>query len=589
MAVEISQKQNVGGRFAVIKKYLKYYKGYLYVGGLAIVMANTLLLIIPYYTKLVFDLLEQKAPSREILKYVLVMIGLAVLSGIFRFATRRTIVWMSRHFEYNLRGELVAHLFKLSPSFYDRTRTGDIMARATNDLEAVRMMVGPGVMYISNTIVSLLVALGFMIYLSPRLTLYSLLPLLIFPYAVNKLGNLVHRKFIKIQEQFSQLTATAQENLGGIKVVKAYVQEEAEIENFDRESRKYIGFNLDMARLQGTLFPLIYFLASTLNLIILYFGALEVWDGNIELGTMVAFFAYLHGLFWPMFAMGWVVSLYQRGTASLDRINSILYTEPVIKNNTGHPFKGKLKGKIEFKNLKFAYDGNIVLDGINLLVRPGQTVGIVGMTGSGKSTLARLLARLYPVERGRLFIDDVDINDWDLTALRRQLGVAPQEPFLFSDTIADNIRFGDERLSDEAVRVAGHIAALDKDVKDFPSGYETVVGERGITLSGGQKQRAAIARALLVNPAILILDDVTSAVDTETENEIYDRLNENYRHCTRFIISHRVSSVKEADLIIYLEDGRIVEQGNHDELMKLDGRYAGLYNSQLLEMEIEKL
>ncbi|MBN1212113.1 MAG: ABC transporter ATP-binding protein [candidate division Zixibacteria bacterium] len=585
----LSQNRPENGRFGVILKYLKGYKGYLVVGGIAIVMANILILVIPYLTKLVFDLLEKKAPAGEILKYVLAMFGLAILSGIFRFTTRRTIVWMSRHLEYNLRGELVAHLLKLSPSYYDVTRTGDIMARATNDLEAVRKMTGPGIMYITNTVVSLVIAVGFMLYLSPRLTLYSLLPMLVFPYAVNKLGNLVHRKFIKIQEQFSRITATAQENLAGIRVVKAYGQEQNEYDNFSEESQKYIRHNLGMARLQGTLFPLIYFLASALNLLILYFGAQEVWDGKIELGTMVAFFAYLHGLFWPMFAMGWVVSLYQRGTASLDRINRILFTEPIIKNKVEKPYRGKLKGKIEFKNLKFGYNGSAVLDGIDLVIEPSQTVGVVGMTGSGKSTLAGLLARLYLVEDNRLYIDDIDINKWDLSTLRRQLGFVPQEPFLFSDTVAKNILFGAERDDENTLLAAARTAALDKDVRDFPGGYGTIVGERGITLSGGQKQRAAIARALAVSPGILVLDDVTSSVDTETENEIYDRLDENYRTCTRIIISHRVSSVKEADMIIFLEDGRIVEQGGHDELMRLDGRYAELYRSQLLEMEIEKL
>jgi len=584
-----SQNRSENGRFGVILKYLKGYKGYLTVGGIAIVMANALIMVIPYITKLVFDLLEKKAPAGEILQYVLAMFGLAILSGVFRFTTRRTLVWMSRHLEYNLRGELVAHLLKLSPSFYDVSRTGDIMARATNDLEAVRKMAGPGIMYITNTVVSLVVAVSFMLYLSPRLTLYSLLPMLVFPYAVNKLGNLVHRKFIKIQEQFSLITATAQENLAGIRVVKAYGQEQNEYDNFSEESKKYIRYNLGMARLQGTLFPLIYFLASALTLLILYFGAREVWDGKIELGTMVAFFAYLHGLFWPMFAMGWVVSLYQRGTASLDRINRILFTEPVIKNQVEKPYRGKLKGKIEFKNLKFGYNGAMVLDGIDLVVEPSQTVGVVGMTGSGKSTLAGLLARLYPVDDGQMYIDDIDINKWDLSALRRQLGFAPQEPFLFSDTVAKNILFGADRDDEERLRAAARTAALDKDIQEFPGGYGTIVGERGITLSGGQKQRAAIARALMVKPSILVLDDVTSSVDIETENEIYDRLDEEYQNCTRIIISHRVSSVKEADMIIFLEDGRIVEQGGHDELMRLDGRYAELYRSQLLEMEIEKL
>jgi len=583
-----NKNNNRQKRFGVILKYFRNYKGYFVVGGLAIILANVLALIIPYIIKIIFDLLEKKAPGEEILKYVLIMLLLAVLSGLFRFLTRRTIVWMSRHLEYNLRGELYGHLLKLSPSFYDNTRTGDIMARATNDLEAVRKMAGPGVMYTANTIVSLVTALSFMLYLSPKLTLYSFIPMLFFPYAVNKLGNLVHKKFIKIQEQFSLITATAQENLAGIRVVKAYCQEENEINNFAGESTKYVDLNLGMARLQGTLFPLIFFLASALNLVILYFGGMEVWDGTIELGTMVAFFAYLHSLFWPMFAMGWVVSLYQRGTASLDRINSILFTEPDIKNDSDRRYSEPMEGKIEFKNLRFGYDGDPILNGVNLTVEPSETLGVVGMTGSGKTTLAALLVRLYPVEKGQLFIDGVDINNWDLSALRKHIGFTPQEPFLFSDTIARNITFGGV-TDEETITAVAQSAALEKDISEFPGGYQTIVGERGITLSGGQKQRTAIARALYVKPAILVLDDVTSSVDTETENEIYDRLDRNYRDCTRVIISHRVSSVKDADKIIYLENGKIVEQGTHEEMMRLDGRYAELYHSQLLEMEIEKL
>ncbi|MFZ5979189.1 MAG: ABC transporter ATP-binding protein, partial [Candidatus Zixiibacteriota bacterium] len=494
-------------RFSVIVKYFRNYKGYLIVGGLAIIMANVLSLIIPYLLKIVFDLLEKKTTSSEILKYVLLMLALAVLSGLFRFLTRRTIVWMSRHLEYNLRGELFGHLLKLSPSFYDKTRTGDIMARATNDLEAVRMMTGPGLMYFANTLVSLITSLCFMLYLSPRLTLYSSIPMIFFPYAVNKLGNMIHRKFIGIQEQFSVITATAQENLAGIRVVKAYGQEENEIDNFARESTRYVDLNMSMARIQGTLFPFVYFLSSILTLVILYFGGREVWNNKIELGTMVAFFAYLQSLFWPMFAIGWVVSLYQRGTASLDRINRILYAEPDIKNDTPEPFTGPMRGRIEFKNLRFNYNGKPVLDGITLTVEPSQTLGIVGMTGSGKTTLAVLMARLYPVPRGQLFIDGTDINDWDLPSLRKYIGFTPQEPFLFSETIARNISYGAAE-DEEKLLAAARDAALDKDVSEFPGGYGTVVGERGITLSGGQKQRTAIARALYNHPAILVLDDV---------------------------------------------------------------------------------
>lgn len=576
-------------RFFAVTKYLEKYKWYLALGGVAIILSNVLMLAIPYITKLIFDLLENNGSPRQILHYVLLSIGLAIMSGVFRFLLRRTIIWASRRIEYDLRGELFAHLLRLSPSFYHETRTGDIMARATNDLEAVRMMIGPGIMHISNTVVTLIIAISFMVYLSPKLTLYALAPMIVFPIGVNKLGNLVHKRFVRIQEHFSKLTATAQENMAGIRVVKAYRQEKAEIKNFGGMSKEYVKLNMNLARLYGAFFPLIMFLASALNLTVLYFGGLDVMNGKIPFGTLVAFFAYLSMLFWPVFALGWVVSLYQRGTASLDRINRILFTEPEVKNGGGELYEGPMKGKIEFKNLRFKYNGKHVLDGINLTIESGQTVGLVGMTGAGKTTLVSLLPRLYPVEHGQIFIDGIDINDWELMALRRQIGFATQEPFLFSDTIAENIRFGHTGAGIDLVTAASQTAVLSRDVETFPDGHSTMVGERGITLSGGQRQRTAIARAILVEPAILILDDATSSVDTETEDQINERIKTILQGRTSIIISHRISSVKEADVILYLQDGRIVEQGSHDELLKLDGRYAELYRSQLLAMELEKL
>jgi ATP-binding cassette subfamily B protein len=372
-------------------------------------------------------------------------------------------------------------------------------------------------------------------------------------------------------------------------VIRAYGQENAEIDNFQKMSARYVGVNMDMAKVQAVFMPMVTAVAALLNLVVLYFGGLEVMSHSITLGTLVAFFTYLSMMLWPLIAMGWVISLYQRGVASLERIDDVLNTAPDVQNAPAHDYGRPMKGKIEFRNLDFAYNGKKILEGINLTIRPGETVGLVGQTGSGKTTLVSLLPRLFPTERGRIFIDDVDINDWNLYELRRQIGVATQEPFLFSDDVRSNIAFGADDIVESKVLSASRTAAFDKDVDSFPRGYSTLIGERGITLSGGQKQRTAIARAILIEPKILILDDATSSVDTQTEDEINNRIKDVLKGRTAIIISHRVSSVKDADTIVYLQDGRIVEKGSHDELIDADGRYAELYRRQLLEKELEVL
>jgi ATP-binding cassette subfamily B protein len=576
-------------RFFYISRRLRGYKGYLIVGGIVLILTNGLMLLTPYISKIIIDLLEAGRDMSEVGNWVFIMVALSIAAGVFRFLTRRTIIWMSRKTEYDLRGDVVNHLLKLSPAFYDRNRTGDMMVRVTSDVEAVRMMVGPGIMHICNTIITVLIAIPMMIYLSPILTLYALLPAIVMPVAVNQLGNRVHKKSMRIQEHFSELTATAQENLAGIRVVKAYGQEENEAANFADMSHTYFKLNVDLGKLQALFYPLIQFIGLALTLAVLYAGGRKVIQGEIPLGTIVAFLGYLSMLVWPLIAVGWVVSLYQRGMASLERINRVLNTEPDINERPDAISPEHADGGIVIRNLDFAYDGAPVLNNISLTVRPGQTVGLLGLTGSGKTTLVSLLARLYPVRSGTIQIDGVDVNDWNLRALRQRIGFATQEPFLFSDTIGGNIAFGrDEAEAAEIQRVAA-AAALAQDVESFPSGYDTVVGERGITLSGGQKQRTAIARALITNPSILVLDDATSSVDTETEHEIGENIHELSRDLTTLIISHRVSSVKDADFIVYLEDGEIAEQGTHKELLKNDGFYAELYRSQLLELELEQL
>jgi ATP-binding cassette subfamily B protein len=587
--VTLSNYQETKQQFSTVTKYFKNYKKYLVVGSIAVVFSNVLILYIPYITKLVFDALENNQPISIILNLVLLAVGLSFVSGIFRFVMRRTIIWMSRHIEKDIRGELFSHLLKLNPSFYHQNRIGDLMARLTNDLEAVRQVVGPGYMYISDTIIKLVVSFGFMIYLSPRLTLYAAIPLFIIPFAVYLIGNRLHARSMKVQEKFSEITANAQENLSGIRVIKAYRQEANEIENFSGLSKVYIKLNMAFVKLQGVFIPSMRLISGLSYLIVFYIGGLEVINGQLQLGAIVAFFGYLSMILWPMIIIGWVTSLYQRGKASLSRINKILFTEPKVVDN-GHLKSDKsMNGKIEFKNLNFAYNGTNVLKNINLTFEAGQTIGLVGKTGSGKTTLVSLIARLFPIERGSLFIDGIDINDWPITDLRQNIGFATQEPFLFSDTVRENIRFGNNRASIDEIENASQVAALSKDIDAFHNGYDTIVGERGITLSGGQKQRTAIARALVSDPVILILDDATSAVDTETEEQINERIKDVLHNRTSIIISHRVSAVKDTNMIIYLEDGEVSEKGTHEHLLDLNGNYAELYRSQLMEMELEQL
>lgn len=587
-----------GGRFVHLTPILKKYKGYVIFGALAAALANGLMLITPYLLKLAFDAIEAKKPPSTIVTLCIYMLSLAIVAGIFRFIMRRTIIWASRKAEYDLRGILFAKWLSLDQTYYNSTRTGDLMAHATNDMDAVRMMIGPGIMHIFNTIVSVVVSIGFMVTLSIKLTLFTVLPMILLALGVNKIGGLVHKRFLAIQAHFSYLTSRVQENLAGVRVIKAYRRENSEIERFGEVSQKYADMNLGMMRVIGLFQPLISGISGLVTLLVLYVGGREITSGHISLGTLVAFFGYLAWLVWPMMALGWVISLYQRGTASLDRINKILDSEPKI-SNPDHPaaIPDTIRGKIEFRNLTFTYPADNgsgktrtpELQDINLVIEPGTRLGIIGPTGSGKTTLVSLIPRLYPSDPGQLLIDDIDILQWPLDALRREIGFVPQETFLFSDTLQANIDFSSNQAVHGRVVEAATLSALHDDVESFPGKYETILGERGITLSGGQKQRTALARAIMKSPSIIILDDATSSVDTETEEQIFSNLEKVLPGRTSIIISHRVSSLQNSDLIIYLDGGRIVESGNHQELVARGGAYASLYKKQLMEAQLEKM
>jgi ATP-binding cassette subfamily B protein len=520
---------------------------------------------------------------------------------------RRIIVGVSRHLEFDLRNDFFARLQTLSPANFHASRTGDLMSRATNDLNAVRMMAGPAVMYSASTIIIFVVALALMLGLDARLTLIALVPLPFVSIAVRYFGTAIHRRFEAIQAQLSDLSAVVQEALAGVRVVRAYRQETAELERFAAANREYVRRNLVLIRLQGLFYPSLGLFLGLGALLVLWLGSRDVMRGRLTVGEFVAFNAYLSMLTWPMIAFGWVTNMIQRGTASWQRMLEVMDTAPLVADEpaaAGAPALPPIRGSIDIRNLTFDYNGTPVLRDVSLHVAAGDTLAIVGPTGSGKSTLISLLPRLHEPPRGTVFVDGVDVRDIPLRALRGAIGFVSQEPFLFSDSLGANIAFGVQPAAglspsgaaagtepDEAawpgVAEAAAIARLDKDVREFPGGYRTLVGERGITLSGGQKQRAALARAIATDPRILVLDDALSAVDTYTEEEILSRLRGLMRQRTSIIVSHRVSTVREADQIIVLDGGRIVERGRHDDLIALGGEYAALYRKQLLEEELE--
>ena len=573
--------------FATIRKYLWRYRWGLSLGGVCLVVKDLAQVGQPLMTGRAVDGL--RGGGHLFLRYVAILIGLSALKGLFQFWMRVIIIGISRDIEYDLRNDLFRHLASLSSDYYGRTRTGDIMARATNDLNAVRMMLGPGVMYWFETILTFALAMAVMLHADSRLALYAILPAPAVSVAVIAFGRVIHERFEKIQAMFSDISSRVQENLAGVRMIRAFVQERAEMRRFEELNRQYIAQNIKLVRIQGLFQPLLEALIGFTFAVVLWTGGRDVLRGRITIGSFVMFNTYMGTLVWPMIALGWVVNLMQRGGASLSRINQILDETPTVAAPPAPVPMGAVRGEIQFRGVAMDYGNGRALDGIDLCIPAGATISVVGHTGSGKSTLASLVPRLMDPTAGAVLVDGIDVRRYDPQELRRHIGFVPQETFLFSATIARNIAFGVESASHEEIRRAAEIAGLAADIEGFPDGYQTLVGERGITLSGGQKQRTAIARAILRNPRILILDDALSSVDTLTEERILTQLASIMHGRTVILISHRVSTVRQADTIVVLEKGRIAEQGTHAELIGRGGYYADLSRKQMLEEELEAI
>jgi ATP-binding cassette subfamily B protein len=584
--------------------YLKRYRRGYAAGTVCVFLTNGIWILFPLVLGKAADDLNASVTRHKLLVYAGLLLLIALTKGTFQFLTRWIVIGVSRDIEFDLRNDLFQKLESLSFSYYQRHRTGDIMARATNDLSAVRNLLGPAIMYTANTVVLMTGALAFMISISPRLTLYTFLPLPAASILIQYFGRRIHERFERIQAMFSDITARAQENFSGARLIRAYVQEDAEIRLFEAENHEYIRRSLKLVRLMGMLWPTLELMMGCAVVLVLLLGGREVLNRQISVGQFVSFSTYMMQLTWPIIALGYVINLFQRGTASLVRLNEIMLEQPAIKDDPavagrendhkndqkiGRENARAIAGEIEFRALNFSYDGKPVLHDLNLHIPAGSSLAIVGPTGSGKTTLVSLIPRIYDADPGTVLIDGRPIREYSLASLRKNIGFVPQETFLFSDRIRENIAWGVDSATDEEIRNAADAANIAADIESFPEGYDTMVGERGITLSGGQKQRTAIARALIRNPKILILDDALSSVDTHTEDKILNHLRDVMRGRTTIFISHRVSTVRNADRIAVLHSGRIVELGTHTELLALNGYYSDLYNKQLLEEELAEV
>ena len=575
----------------ILKQFARYFGPYRWsiaLGISCILVSMSFGLLVPYLVGMAVDDLAAEITWQKIVYYPGVILAANFCSGIFLFLQRRLLINASRHIEYDMREQFYSSLVHQPLEFFHNNRIGDLMARATNDLAAVRQIVGPMILYSFQAIFALLIVLPILLNISVKLTLLMLIPLPLVSLTVKFLGEQIHKRFEKIQEFFSDITARAQENLSGVRVVRAYAQEEAEIEQFQVLNREYATKNLQLVKFAAAMRPMLFFFIGLGFVIIVAVGVPMAVRGEITAGNFTSFILYLQRMIWYLIALGYVVNLWQRGTASLKRFNAVLETEPTIKDDSSAVEQPPIRGEVEFKDLTFAYNGKPVLEDIDLRIAPGQTIAFVGQTGSGKSTLVSLIPRLLDAPNGNVLVDGKPVRDFKLEQLRGAIGFVPQETFLFSDTLAANIAFGvqTEGLGSR-VEKAAEVAGLADDIADFPNKYEQLVGERGITLSGGQKQRTAIARAVMRDPRILILDDSLSAVDTYTEERILNNLRGVRKDRTTLIVSHRISNIRDADLICVMADGRIIERGTHDELLRLDGEYADLYERQRLEDELE--